>query len=344
MATTKPAAKSTSSAKAPAPRTVVAPSQYGSYRAPDGTIKQYNAPATGKAQPVGATNKPDTSSNSGNSSNTNQNTADTSGNAVANTNGSSPQNAVAFTPIQFSDNGNPMFKQLGDAFNNLMAQEYAQGTRLNPNFQLTGDQLQGYLDTAASQLSPYYQGQYNTYKNDLTTHLNNLSQNAETTNNQTAQGFNTDLRNSQNFAAEHGMALSGQRVQDESNLAKTAQYNIDTTTRNYNDQAQSTYNDALRNIGNANVGSIAPRQLSSANIAGSFTPGQTAASYSPDTAGLNPQYSRTLSPAFNLSTGVTGSIESAQQKDTIQRSLAAATAYANQQARTLYGGSTTAGA
>ena len=232
---------------------------------------------------------------------------------------------------QVPDTGHPELNQLLTIFQNELNANYAKGMVLNPNINITTDIAQKFMDQAMTEQSPYYKGLYDSYKNDITSSLGTLKTQSQNAVDQTGQGFNTDLRQSQNQAGETGMALSGQRVINERNLANTASRDISNTTSSYNNQANSAYNQALRTIGSTNLTGVAPTQINTPDLS-SFNAGNTAAS------ATNPNnLNRTLSPAFNLSTNVTGSLEDQQKKAQIDRATQLGKAYIDQQSRQIYG-------
>lgn len=212
-------------------------------------------------------------------------------------------NNTGGAPSGLTSTGDPTLDGILSHLNDYVTGLTNNGQQINPNIQLTPQDVQKFLDQATSEISPYYASQITAIKDQLTQNLGDLQKQYDLNKQSDEASFKSNLASKREAAAGNGLTFSGVRGQQEDNLV-AAETNKDQQA------AETASNAAQKAI------SSTEQQIGTRNLAGLNFPGMT--EYTASNAGegsLNA--GRTLPFSTGLSTGgdVTGTQQYDQNRD-----------------------------
>lgn len=238
---------------------------------------------------------------------------------ATNINSSSPSNAGSAQPAApgqtgtgggggiastLPSTGNPQLDALLSHLDDFVQQNIANGQKINPNIELTPDEVQKFIDKASGEVAPYYQNIIRSVKDDLTKNLQYMQKQYDLDKQQKEAQFKSDLGNQRESAAGAGLTFSGSRNLGEQTAAATQDRTLQSSALAAGKAAQDAISSTEQKIGS--------RNLSDLQI-----PGMTDYTASLEgNGGFNTGRSLDFSPLG----GVTGSLEYAQAGDTRQLS------------------------
>lgn len=180
------------------------------------------------------------------------------------------------------------------------------GKTINPNIELTPAEVQAFMDQASSEVSPYYQSQISTIKNELSTNLQYLKQQYDLKKQADEQQFQQTLGNKREDLAGAGLAFSGSRAQQEQGMQSAENLNLESQALSAGKAAADAARAAEKAVGSRNLEGLNMPAFTSSTASlegkGGYNPGRTLDFYSPS------------------ANNVTGSLEYSQRGDI--RSLA----------------------
>lgn len=200
---------------------------------------------------------------------------------------------------QLSPTGDPLLDKVLTAIDQMIQDHASQGNMINPNIEITPEVAQQFLDQATNEISPYYQSQINTIKDDLQRSLSTMQQQYDLNKQQAEADFKQSLSNKRETLAGGGLAFSGVRGQQEGELASTAS----------NTQAQNALTTTSRL---QDLLSSANQTIGSNNLSGLTMPNLTG--YQATTAGVG-GFTPGDSLDLTMPTGTTGTLEYNQRGD-----------------------------
>lgn len=210
-----------------------------------------------------------------------------------------PQQTPAYTPPPAETTGNTQLDELYAEMKAYLKKIQDSGQIVNPNIALSPSEIQGFLDQAEGQISPYYQSQFATVKNDLKSNLEYLQKNYDIEQENAKAEFTKSLGTARESAAGAGTVFSGGRARGEQDLASTQNRALEQYGLTTQEKARSLVTGAEGKIGSGNLQEITLPQFgmntASTSGRGGFTP------------------SRTLS--YGGTGGVTGSLEYEKRKE-----------------------------
>lgn len=175
------------------------------------------------------------------------------------------------------DTGNP---QLNDML--LQLQQYldrvkASGQVVNPSVELSPSQIQGFLDQASREISPYYASQIGAIKDDLTKSIDNLQKQWEIQKETDQATFKQNLATQRENNAGSGLAFSGVRGAAEEGLVSAQQRSLDLGALQTENQLGGNLRTLEGKIGSSNLPTLPTFQGStvSATGEGGFGAGRT---------------------------------------------------------------------
>lgn len=197
-----------------------------------------------------------------------------------------------------SATGDPTLDGVLQELDKYIQTQAANGSKFNPNIELTPDVVKQFLDQATKEISPYYAGQINAVKDQLTNSLSNLQKNYDLQKENQLASFQKNLSNTRENLAAGGAAYSGFRGQQEQNLAQ----GVDRSLTGLGLDTAASANNALSTARQA-VGSTGLPKL------------PTFSGYTADTTGTG-SFTPTRSLDFNtFSAPLTGELQYNQNRD-----------------------------
>lgn len=180
--------------------------------------------------------------------------------------------------------GNPQLDAIYAQLQAYLQQLQTQGRTVNPNIQLSPQDIQRFLDQATGEISPYYASQINAIKGDLTQNIQALQQQYEYQKKDQEAQFKAGLDSSRESAAGAGTVFSGARNLGEQNQAASAQRNLDSLGLSASNQIGSQLRSAESKIGSSNVRSLSIPNLEVPKASfgsSSFGTGRSISSFTP---------------------------------------------------------------
>lgn len=183
----------------------------------------------------------------------------------------------------------PEFQQLYDQLNTYLQKLQQNGQVLNPNIDITPNQVAQFLSQAHTEIDPYYSGQLKLALDSLNTSTNYATQNLQNNETQTERNYGQQLRTLGENSAEQGFAQSGIRQRQEGNLAYDTQQNLDQARRQLSYDTGNAARTFAQSYGSASLPSpsIGNEPTVNAGSAAFTRPGGTSPLYqlSPDVYG-----------------------------------------------------------
>lgn len=127
--------------------------------------------------------------------------------------------------------GDPKYDALLKANQDLLDRLSSQGQYLNPNIQLTQDQLAEFMSKAQGEIDPYYATQLKLAKETLLKSIGYTTEGIQRYEADAERKYGQNVRTLGESAAEKGFALSGIRQRSEQDLAYTTQQDIENQRR-----------------------------------------------------------------------------------------------------------------
>lgn len=168
--------------------------------------------------------------------------------------------------------------------NNFVQNQLAQGLTINPNLNFDQDTLDKFLETAKTQVHPYYAQQIDAIKNDVLRNASQITGNYENDIAAQQQNFQDTLGNARENYAQSGLTFSGQRTKGEQNIANTQNRTLQGLNTAYANKLYDLGTSAEQKIGSGNVNYTLPSLSQySANLGGlgGFDKGQSISQYNP---------------------------------------------------------------
>lgn len=178
------------------------------------------------------------------------------------------------------------------------------GQKLNPNIELTPQEVQRFMDQATSEIEPFYKQQFDTIKEDVRRSLDSLQKNYDLAKQDREAQFKQTLAGARESAADRGVIFSGGRAKTEQDIAQAQTRDLESLGLSVSNQAGNLLRSGASQIGSRNLSGLGIPSLSTYNATtsgeGALTPGRSLDFYTP--------------------TDMTGSLEYQQRAD--QRQLA----------------------
>jgi len=114
--------------------------------------------------------------------------------------------------------GNEILDELLNKLDDALTSMIDAGQTINPKIELTPDTIQGFLDQATEEISPYYAEQIGSIKDRLSENINYLQEAYQLEKEQEKEKFLQSLTGIGEEAAEAGLAYSGKRKEAEEKL------------------------------------------------------------------------------------------------------------------------------
>lgn len=166
---------------------------------------------------------------------------------LSNSGGSNANTLPDGTPIPKT--GDPATDALLTQINGYLTKLSANGQVINPNVQITPDQLAVFAKQASSEIHPYFATQLQTVTDQ---YLSNLGYNIDQLNNQvdqTQSQYSRSLDTLASNAADQGFAQSGIRAKQENQLAQDTQNSISNTFNSARNSATNAAYDYAKTYG-----------------------------------------------------------------------------------------------
>lgn len=256
------------------------PTSQGTQQTQQPTLPQAAPPIQPIQLPVNQTNNQTFGFGNGAQYDINGNPVNTTAQNIA-TNPPTNQAAPITTPPGNSATGNPQYDQLLAQLQTYLDQLQKNGQVINPNVQITPDQIAQFTAQAATQIHPYYATQLQAATSQF---LGNLGYNLQSYNDQIAKAqtdYGRQLDTLGANAADQGFAQSGIRQKQEGQLASDTQYSLDQARNAFTNSSQNTAASFANTYGGANT-PTAPTIGASPRV----LPGQNSFSTSGSNAGL----------------------------------------------------------
>ena len=135
--------------------------------------------------------------------------------------------------------GDPTYDQLFSELVALVKELRNRGQVLNPNIELTPQQIAEFTAKAEGEINPFYSSQLKLARETLLRSQGFTTDDVLRQEQDLERKYGTSVRRLGESAAEQGFALSGLRQRDETELAQETQSSIDTNRRNLGFQAGS---------------------------------------------------------------------------------------------------------
>jgi len=166
-------------------------------------------------------------------------------------------NNDAFLKEQFEDqnikdNFSKMSPTLQMAYLQMMKSLGAQveaGKVINPNIEITPEQVKKFTDQAISELDPYYQEQISNYKQDLDTSISRLTEDFETGVRNAEDPFKRNLEVVAENEAQAGTVYGSERKKREDINVQNQQQAIDEVSKGLGRDVEDSYTKAERTLG-----------------------------------------------------------------------------------------------
>ena len=223
-----------------------------------------------------------------------------------------PEVQTPFTPQKEQQSqyqtGNPELDGILGEFNKYIKGLETAGQRVNPNIELTPDQIKGFLDQASKEISPYYQSQLTSIKEDLSNNLKYLQQDYELNKQNKEAQFKQGLETTRENLAGAGLAFSGNRGAQEQGIQQSEQRELDLDALRLSQTAGEQSSQAAKLAGTRNLAGLNYPSVNAPTVnlsgAGSYDTGRNlsfAPTTSPVTCSLErEQLTATQTRASNL--------------------------------------------
>lgn len=192
--------------------------------------------------------------------------------AGTNAPGQIPSNTTGY------DTGNPELNGILAELQKSLDKTLSAGQVVNPNIELNPAQIQGFLDQASREISPYYASQINSIKDDLSKNIQNLQKQYDIQKQSSEAQFKQNLAGQRESAAGAGLTFSGVRGQQEEALQGSQQRSLDLSALGLENQIGNTLRTTEGQIGSNNLNFNLP-QFTSSNVslegAGGYNTGRT---------------------------------------------------------------------
>ena len=198
--------------------------------------------------------------------------------------------------------GNPQADDLLRGLEEGISTAEESGKFLNREITFNPGEIQGFLDQAVSELSPFFQSQFKSLRKDLEEGLGELQQSFDLQAESQAQQFRGGLTDIRESEAERGRGISGIKATKEREFAEAAGRGIKQTQQAVEASARRLGTQTERVAGTRNLQDVNIPGIRKLDISG-FTPGITFAKQAATR-------SQETKPLFQLSKDVTGTLES----------------------------------
>jgi hypothetical protein len=149
--------------------------------------------------------------------------------------------------------GNTQLDEILTRMDKMIQDQAAAGNQFNPNIEITPDIAQKFLDQATGEVEPYYSGQINAIKGDLSRSLTGLQKQYDLNKRDAEAQFKSDLSAKRESLAGAGLAQSGFRGQQEQQLAQGTNRTMEGLGLNVENQAGNLLSSANKTIGSGNL-------------------------------------------------------------------------------------------
>lgn len=175
---------------------------------------------------------------------------------------------------------------------------------VNPNIEITPEQVQAFIDQAEAEVEPYYSNIIRVAKDSLNRGLQDLQKQYELDKQAFEANFKQNLDTRREDLAGRGLAFSGNRGRQEQNMADAANLSLEKSAQSASQAAQNAVSAAEVKLGSRNITDLSLPNLSQ---------------YTASTSGAGSvSASRTL--PFSTLGGVTGDVEYNRNQDVRQLS------------------------
>ncbi len=140
------------------------------------------------------------------------------------------------------------------------------GKVINPNIEITPEQVKKFTDQAITELDPYYQEQINNYKDDLDTSITRLTEDFETGVRNAEDPFKRNLEVVAENEAQAGTVYGSERGVRENINVENQQQSIDEVSKDLRRGVEDYYTTAERTLGSDVINGIETPKLNEYNV------------------------------------------------------------------------------
>jgi hypothetical protein len=130
------------------------------------------------------------------------------------------------------------------------------GKVVNPDIEITPEQITEFTNLASSQISPYYKSQIDWIKEDLDKSVVNLKKQYDLYKQDEEQKFKTNLTGIGETSAEQGFARSGIRKKQEEELIQGTNRSLESNALQLENNLRGLYGTTAKTIGTSEISSL----------------------------------------------------------------------------------------